>query len=393
MSSNPVHDARKASASLGDGGMASATVDFSMATTDDVGGAEADFLRGRLHQRQGQRRAAIEHLARAAASCPPHVAATSELAAMLIAGGYKREAISLLERVAPRLPSSEREVLAAMRRDRAERLTVVSIHQPSYLPWLGFLHKIYYADTFVILDDVKYSKNSFIKRALVRKRATDNETTYLSIPLKKHSDFAKINELAAAADVDWRSEHLRKIAGAYRGAPFFKDLFPGLEGVYGRLRNDASLAEVTGTLLTHFLGLLRIERPIVYSSTLSEFPPGQDAHERNMALVRALGGTVYLSGAVARDYQQGKAVPDGLSLIYQDMWGFLERTPYLPRERFVNGLSAVDALFAVGPEAIVALFQQYENPLISRDHLFNEQPVAGAPASEPPADAAASGRR
>ena len=37
----------------------------------------------------------------------------------------------------------------------------ISIHQPSYWPWLGLLHKIRLSDADVILDNVNISKGSF----------------------------------------------------------------------------------------------------------------------------------------------------------------------------------------------------------------------------------------
>jgi len=33
---------------------------------------------------------------------------------------------------------------------------IVSIHQPHYLPWLGYLDKVDSADVFVLLDTVQF---------------------------------------------------------------------------------------------------------------------------------------------------------------------------------------------------------------------------------------------
>ena len=35
----------------------------------------------------------------------------------------------------------------------------VAIHQPQYLPWLGYLDKIDRADLFVVLDCVQFTKH------------------------------------------------------------------------------------------------------------------------------------------------------------------------------------------------------------------------------------------
>ena len=34
---------------------------------------------------------------------------------------------------------------------------VIAIHQPNYIPWLGYFYKIYESDIFVFLDDVQFS--------------------------------------------------------------------------------------------------------------------------------------------------------------------------------------------------------------------------------------------
>jgi tetratricopeptide (TPR) repeat protein len=336
--------------------------------------AAAQCLMGRACLQKGMARGALEHFARAAASDPPNLTAATELAALLFEHGYKREGLSLIDDVLRRAPSDPRTgELTAMRKSRAVTLSVVSIHQPSYLPWLGYLHKIYYSDRFVVLDDVKFSKNSFIKRVLVKKRDDQKEAAYLSVPLRKHSDFAKISELNCADGEDWRAEHLRKIAAAYRTTPFFKEIFPALEAAFAATRGDTTLVGITGTLVVHMLKLLKIERPMIQSSRVAECGAILDAHDRNMALVKHLGGNVYLSGSVARDYQEGRPLPDNVKLIYQDFWNFVEGAPYVPPERFANGLSAMDALFNVGPAGVLEMFERYENPLVTRGHLFPEQ--------------------
>ncbi|MBI4640810.1 MAG: WbqC family protein, partial [Candidatus Tectomicrobia bacterium] len=38
---------------------------------------------------------------------------------------------------------------------------MIAIHQPQYLPWLGYFDKIDQADIFVILDTVQYTKNEW----------------------------------------------------------------------------------------------------------------------------------------------------------------------------------------------------------------------------------------
>lgn len=38
---------------------------------------------------------------------------------------------------------------------------IVAIHQPNFLPWLGYFYKMLMADIFVFLDCVPFSKGGY----------------------------------------------------------------------------------------------------------------------------------------------------------------------------------------------------------------------------------------
>ena len=70
---------------------------------------------------------------------------------------------------------------------------IVAIHQPNFLPWLGFFYKISKSDAFVLLDDVQYSKNSFINRNRIK---SPNGEQWLTMPVLHTGKFGQnINEV------------------------------------------------------------------------------------------------------------------------------------------------------------------------------------------------------
>ena len=46
----------------------------------------------------------------------------------------------------------------------------VTIHQPQFLPWLGYLDKIDRADLFIVLDTVQFKKNEWQNRNRIGRR-------------------------------------------------------------------------------------------------------------------------------------------------------------------------------------------------------------------------------
>ena len=82
-----------------------------------------------------------------------------------------------------------------------------------------------------------------------------------------------------------------------------------------------------------------------------------------MYICTKLNADIYYSGIGAFDYQRGKEIPEGLEIVYQDFWNFLEKNPYINKENFINGLSILDSLFFIGPNKIIEIFNNYEKRL------------------------------
>ena len=60
---------------------------------------------------------------------------------------------------------------------------IVGIHQPQYLPWLGYFGKILMSDRFVILDTVQYVKNEWQNRNRLR---TSSGWQWITVPVEYH---------------------------------------------------------------------------------------------------------------------------------------------------------------------------------------------------------------
>ena len=167
--------------------------------------------------------------------------------------------------------------------------------QPYIFAYFGYFKLIKSVDKFVIYDDAKWMKQSWINRNYF--------PDLFTFRVKKHSDYAKINE-CYFFDV----EEDKKI---------FKRKFPKLPHEYlNLLEQDENIALCIGFTIKAICNKLGITTPIFFSS---DIPHGKFA-EGIVDIVKALGGDTYINA------------PGGKSLYTQKMFGdikleFIETTP------------------------------------------------------------------
>ncbi len=86
--------------------------------------------------------------------------------------------------------------------------------QPGYLPWLGFFDQMHWADTFVIYDDVQYTKNDWRNRNQIK---GPNGPQWLTVPIFFHlGDLIK--DIALPVNKRWVKSHVKSLQFAYAKA-------------------------------------------------------------------------------------------------------------------------------------------------------------------------------
>jgi hypothetical protein len=99
--------------------------------------------------------------------------------------------------------------------------------QPYFFPYIGYFQLINAVDEFVVYDNIEYSKKGWINRNRILLNGKD---VFISIPLKKESDYFNIDKRSLSEDWTVQRKHiLNKIVGAYRKAPYFKKAFQVIE--------------------------------------------------------------------------------------------------------------------------------------------------------------------
>ena len=222
---------------------------------------------------------------------------------------------------------------------------IVAIHQPNYMPWLGYFFKMARSDVFVFLDNVQFSKNGYVNRVEID---GGGKSRWLTVPVSHK--FGDSIDKVRAADHDWPRAHLESLKNAYSRAPAYREVSLWLSNLYAGVPQD-SIA-VSNEMLTAAVAAKLSVRPKIRRA--SEFDTGEaSSDERLVAITSALGGNTYLSGSGGANYQSEETFRRaGISLSYMN---FVHPVYDQGHAQFLKGLSILDALFRLGFDRTAAL--------------------------------------
>jgi len=212
----------------------------------------------------------------------------------------------------------------------------IAVHQPQYIPWLGYFHKMASVDQFVFLDTVQYKKREFQNRNCIK---TPSGSTWLTVPvLTKGSFFQKINEVKIDNQERWREKHCESIKRNYSKAPCFKIYQNFLDEIYGKEWNY--LVDLNIATINYLKNALHINTPVLLES---EIGTTRTKTERIIEICKKLKADIYLSGKGAKDYMDENLFKkNGIRLEYQEF-----HHPVYPQLHgvFIPNLSAIDYIF------------------------------------------------
>lgn len=217
------------------------------------------------------------------------------------------------------------------------------IHQPDYLPYPGFFHRLLNADIFVILDNVQFVNNTsrcMTHRDLIKTQQGDR---WLSLSLKKSPIKTNINEIYLSESVDWRKKNLDLICENYNKTPYFKDIYPLMESLYGK--KYQKLIEINMESIRMLMELFNLHTPIKYASALRA---SGTKNELLVDILKEIKATHYLSGSGAKSYFKSEPFDEAnIDVIWQNY------TPTVYPQlhgNYLPNLSSIDMLFNCGVE-------------------------------------------
>ena len=220
----------------------------------------------------------------------------------------------------------------------------VVIHQPDFLSYLGFFHRLLHADQFIVLDHVQFvtgTSRSWMNRDKIK---TPNGATWLTVSVEKCPRGTAINQVKLSNTVSWRENNLNLLKQHYVKAPYFNEIHPYVEKLYES--ECSTLVEFNMRSIHMLCDLLNIEIDMVFSSDLECHGRKNDLLVEILTQVKA---THYLSGLGAKGYFDPLPFDkSGIEVVWQK---FIH--PVYPQlyGNFIEGLSTIDMLYNCGIES------------------------------------------
>lgn len=214
----------------------------------------------------------------------------------------------------------------------------VGIMQPYFFPYIGYFQLLNHVDQFVIYDNIKYTKKGWINRNRI---LVNGEAQYISIPLKKDSDFLNVNQRFLSDDFNVeKNKILNKIKGSYRKAPQYNAVLPLIEDIFNY--NENNLFHYIFNSIKSITAFLDISTPLIVSSTLKLNSELYKSEEKVIEICKELKATDYINpiGGVEL-YDKKRFEKEGINLNFIKTQG-VEYNQF--GNEFVPHLSIIDVL-------------------------------------------------
>lgn len=185
---------------------------------------------------------------------------------------------------------------------------IISIHQPNFIPWLGYFYKIHQSDIFVFLDDVQFSNQGMHNYHYIK---TSQGSFRLKVPV--HKKFKEnINQVQINYNLNWKDKHFKTLIANYRRSPFFDEVYHDIQKLYNA--DYKNLAHFNREIIEFICKKMGITTKFINSSALNFHSMRE---QKIIDICVALNGKVYYSGTGAKSYQNEESFKErGLELRY-----------------------------------------------------------------------------
>src|SRR3972149_6060262 len=144
---------------------------------------------------------------------------------------------------------------------------IAAIHQPQFIPWLGYFDKIDQSDVFIFLDNVQYKKNEYQNRNRIK---TVDGWQWLTVPVL-YKFPQKINEVRINNKIDWKKKHLHALITNYSRAKYFERYIEYFKELYSK--EWEIISDINIEVTRQFFNFLVIKNIFLFPKNQPPPPP------------------------------------------------------------------------------------------------------------------------
>ena len=196
-------------------------------------------------------------------------------------------------------------------------MTSVGIHQPNFMPWLGYFRKISQSDKFIFLDSVKCSKNSYLNRNKFSTSKKFNDYFWLSCPLKKESYRKEISEVNVDSKfITKHLKHLKMRHSKTEEVDYLSHIIKTYQ--YFQKSDNFKIADLNVAIIKLTCEYLDIKTNFfLSSSTVHDYAKTKQLLV--IDLIKSVDGNEYISGQGAKSYQDDDLfLKEGIKVVYYE---------------------------------------------------------------------------
>lgn len=230
------------------------------------------------------------------------------------------------------------------------------MHQPYFLPYLGYFSLIKHSDQFILSDTVQFIRHGWIERNRILKPVEGWQ--YIQVPLKKHSHDSIIRNIEISNDQNWKDKIFAQLDHYKKRAPYYNDVISLIKDIFLVEYNE--IVGLNKALLKNVCDYIGFDANInVFSEMNLEIEPVSMADEWSLNVCKAINDKVEyrnLPGGMSF-YDSRKYEKNNISFKFQRV----NLTEYdQKRSNFESGLSIIDVMMFNSKGAINNMLDNYD---------------------------------
>ncbi len=227
----------------------------------------------------------------------------------------------------------------------------IAIHQPNFLPWIGYFNKINQVNKFIFLDDVQFERGkTYTSRTKI---LVQGKEFWLTVPVTNKSELLDIKDMQVESSFFWKKTHLKTLFLSYKKAPYFEEVFPIIETIYSQ--KSIYLIDYNIPLIEKICQYLAINVKFIKSSEIENIGKNAVGMNKILNILLSTNAEEYISGngSGSKRYIDEKLLnKNNISLKWQNFIIKEYNQCNKNDADFTPALSIIDLLFNHGKKSI-----------------------------------------